>query len=100
MLSCPKRFSKPVSAAGVVGIQVRRTRLTRHWSRALLVGLLIGASLPGAHGAEPPQSAHALLQKLCDDFGGRLTGSKANEGAMDQLAAQLRALGLEPEKVT
>jgi Iap family predicted aminopeptidase len=40
-----------------------------------------------------------MLTRLCDDFGGRLTGSAANYGAMDQLAGELRALGLQPEKV-
>jgi Iap family predicted aminopeptidase len=68
--------------------------------QALLAGLLLGLSLHSANAAESPMTPHALLQKMCDDFGGRLTGSKANEGAMDQLAAQLRALGLEPQKVT
>ena len=40
-----------------------------------------------------------MLTRLCDDFGGRLTGSAADRGAMEQLAAELRALGLEPELV-
>jgi Iap family predicted aminopeptidase len=43
------------------------------------------------------RAAHAMLTRLCDDFGGRLTGSAANEGALQQLAAELRALGLKPE---
>ena len=37
-----------------------------------------------------------MLTRLCDDFGGRLTGSLANRGAMDQLAAELRGLGYQP----
>jgi len=45
------------------------------------------------------KSAHAMLTRLCDDFGGRLTGSAANRGALDRLAAELRALGLQPEIV-
>lgn len=43
------------------------------------------------------KAAQAMLTRLCDDFGGRLTGSAANRGALDQLAAELRALGLQPE---
>jgi Iap family predicted aminopeptidase len=43
--------------------------------------------------------AHARLGRLCDDFGGRLTGSAANRGALEQLAADLRGLGLQPEFV-
>jgi Iap family predicted aminopeptidase len=38
-----------------------------------------------------------MLTRLCDDFGGRLTGSAANEGALQQLATELRRLGLKPE---
>ncbi|HVU35626.1 MAG TPA: M28 family peptidase [Opitutaceae bacterium] len=41
-------------------------------------------------------SAYELLGRLCDDWGGRLTGSAANNGAMAQLAAALRELGLDP----
>ncbi|MBI5772057.1 MAG: M28 family peptidase [Verrucomicrobia bacterium] len=48
--------------------------------------------------AEPP-TPHAFLEKLCDDFGPRLTGSAANAAAMDRLASELRALGLTPEKI-
>ena len=55
-----------------------------------------------ARASEPvaePSSSHAFLEKLCDDFGGRLTGSVANAGAMDRLAGELRALGYAPERV-
>lgn len=45
------------------------------------------------------RAAHAMLTRLCDDFGGRLTGGAANRGALDQLAGELRALGLQPEIV-
>jgi hypothetical protein len=48
--------------------------------------------------AEPP-TPHAFLEKLCDDFGPRLTGSPANAAAMGRLASELRALGLAPEKI-
>ncbi|HUR57648.1 MAG TPA: M28 family peptidase [Opitutaceae bacterium] len=50
------------------------------------------------HAAEPP-TPHAFLSRLCDDFGGRLTGTAANDAALDHLAAELRALGLQPEKI-
>jgi Iap family predicted aminopeptidase len=67
----------------------------------LLAALLAGVS--GLHAATPfddsSRAAHAMLTRLCDDFGGRLTGSAANRGAMEQLAAELRALGLQPEIV-
>lgn len=48
---------------------------------------------------ESSRAAHAMLTRLCDDFGGRLTGSPENRGALEQLAAELRALGLQPEIV-
>lgn len=44
-------------------------------------------------------AAHAMLTRLCDDFGGRLTGTPANRGALVRLADELRALGLQPEVV-
>src|SRR3954468_25077761 len=43
------------------------------------------------------RAAHAMLTRLCDDFGGRLTGSSANRDAMKQLEAELRAVGLNAE---
>jgi Iap family predicted aminopeptidase len=43
-------------------------------------------------------SAHAFLVQLCDEFGGRLTGSSANAAAMDRLEEELLALGLKPER--
>ncbi|MDI1248567.1 MAG: M28 family peptidase [Lacunisphaera sp.] len=49
--------------------------------------------------ADSGREAHAMLTRLCDDFGGRLTGSPDNRAALDQLAAELRALGLQPEIV-
>jgi Iap family predicted aminopeptidase len=42
---------------------------------------------------------HDFLVKLCDDFGGRLTGSAANAAALDRLADELRQLGLQPIRV-
>ncbi len=70
-------------------------RLARVGVTALL-GVL-GAA-PG-RAAEPP-TPHAFLERLCDDFGGRMTGTTANAAAMERLAAELRALGLKPEKVS
>jgi Iap family predicted aminopeptidase len=52
------------------------------------------ATAGGAESLTP----HAFLQQLCDDHGGRLTGSVGNVGAMERLAAELRALGLAPER--
>ena len=49
--------------------------------------------------AAEPATPHAFLEKLCDDFGGRLTGSAANAGAMDRLARELSGLGYAPEKI-
>lgn len=47
--------------------------------------------------AESAHVAHGMLTRLCDDFGGRLTGSVNDRGAMHRLAEELRALGLQPE---
>jgi Iap family predicted aminopeptidase len=47
---------------------------------------------------ESAKAAHGMLTRLCDDFGGRLTGSAANRGALDRLAEELRGLGLQPEE--
>ena len=44
------------------------------------------------------RSGYELLGRLCDDFGGRLTGSPASHAAMDALVNELRALGLKPER--
>ena len=46
---------------------------------------------------EAGRNAHGMLTRLCDDFGGRVTGSAANNGALERLADELRALGLKPE---
>jgi Iap family predicted aminopeptidase len=42
------------------------------------------------------KEAHAFLTRLCDDFGGRLTGTSQNRAALEALAAELRALGYAP----
>jgi Iap family predicted aminopeptidase len=46
---------------------------------------------------EPAKTAYAVLTRLCDDFGGRLTGTAQNRAAMEALAAELRALGYAPQ---
>ena len=53
---------------------------------------------PVASAAESASRAHAMLTRLCDDAGGRLTGSPADRRAIELLMAELRALGLEPER--
>lgn len=40
-----------------------------------------------------------MLTRLCDDFGGRMTGSTANQNAMNELRSQLEKLGLSPAVV-
>lgn len=68
------------AAAGLVAIGSARTALA-------------------ASPAVPSPTPHAFLQQLCDDFGGRLTGSPNNSAALDRLAEELRTLGLKPEKI-
>lgn len=72
-------------------------------ARILMVLLGLGAAALGS-AAEVPfgpsaRAAHAMLTRLCDDHGGRLTGSAANERALEQLANELRALGLAPARM-
>jgi len=49
------------------------------------------------------KAGHEFLTRLCDDFGGRLTGSANNRGALERTLAELKALGvavrLEPFKM-
>ncbi len=66
-------------------------------ARLSLRCVIVLACVPWAAAAEP-LSPHALLARLCDDYGGRLTGSAANAGAMERLAVELRTLGYAPEK--
>ena len=64
----------------------------------LLAGILVSGNVSAAESFDDSaKAAHAMLTELCDDFGGRLTGSPANRGAMEQLATKLSALGLKPE---
>lgn len=39
-------------------------------------------------------AGHEFLTRLCDDFGGRLTGSPANNAALERTVAELKALGV------
>jgi Iap family predicted aminopeptidase len=78
-----------------------RQRLGGKALHLVLAALLAGAgSLQASDSFEDSgKAAHAMLTRLCDDFGGRMTGTAANRAALDQLAAELRALGLKPEIV-
>ncbi|ATC64614.1 hypothetical protein CMV30_11965 [Nibricoccus aquaticus] len=49
---------------------------------------------------EGGKAAHVMLTHLCDDFGGRLTGSKTNQGALERLVGELKKLGLNPQTTT
>jgi Iap family predicted aminopeptidase len=57
------------------------------------------AAMAGGSLDDGSKAAHAMLTRLCDDFGGRLTGTPANQRALVRLAEELRALGLQPEVV-
>ena len=46
---------------------------------------------------ESSHAGYAVLERLCDDFGGRMTGSPQNRGALQRLAEELEKLGLKPE---
>ncbi|MEY3773651.1 MAG: hypothetical protein RLZZ129_431 [Verrucomicrobiota bacterium] len=89
-------------------LQVSATLVRRAQSNLLgyfAAGLLLVAPL----GARPDQavqdaimadaladsSAHDFLTRLCDDFGGRLTGAPGNEGALHRTIEELKALGVE-----
>ena len=60
--------------------------------------LTLGLAGVSALAQPTPPTPHGFLQQLCDDFGGRLTGSAANTRAMERLATELRGLGYSPEK--
>src|SRR6185312_15722818 len=78
--------------------------ILRNFVRA--AACLVGSSLAAT--AEPAsidslregaKAAHVMLTHLCDDFGGRLTGSRANDHAIDRLASELKKLGLDPQVI-
>lgn len=76
----------------------RRAARWRAAGWALLMGAASASAAPAAP-ARPaePLAPHALLTQLCDDFGGRLTGTAANAAAMQRLAQALGDLGYVPD---
>ncbi|HTO04176.1 MAG TPA: M28 family peptidase [Opitutus sp.] len=80
-----------------------QTSIRFRWLRRLGAPVVLALMFVSTNAAatesfdDSAREAHAMLTQLCDDFGGRLTGGVANEGALNQLAAKLRSLGLEPE---
>src|SRR5688572_299748 len=50
--------------------------------------------------ATEPPTPHQFLQRLCDDFGGRMTGTAANLAGLARLETELRTLGYSPERQT
>lgn len=65
----------------------------------LLSFLFVAGALATPKFDESARVGHAMLARLCDDFGGRLTGSANNRGALEQLANELEKIGLDPEFV-
>lgn len=61
---------------------------------SLFIAAVAASSLRAAESPTP----HAFLQELCDDFGGRLTGSRGNVGAMERLEGALRTLGVATQR--
>ncbi len=80
-------------------------------SRPGLLGCLIAMALlaPARLSAQPDQAVqdaiyaeaktdpagHEFLRDLCDDFGGRLTGSPNNRAALERTVERLKALGVD-----
>ncbi len=91
----PWRLESVAARASVSPGREMRPRFARRKWVQLAAIFALAVNLRAAE----PLTPHALLERLCDDFGGRLTGSAANMAAMDRLAAELRALGLAPEKM-
>ncbi len=86
----------------------------RGWTAVGVVAMLVGGLPLRAQPVQAVQDAivaeaqadtagHEFLTRLCDDFGGRLTGSPGNRGALERTLAELKALGvdarLEPFKM-
>jgi hypothetical protein len=84
----------------LTGVAKGRLRATAPTGLVLAVLLCVTSAFAASPFDDSSRAAHAMLTRLCDDFGGRLTGSPANRGAMEQLATELRALGLQPEIVS
>ena len=65
---------------------------------AVVMSLAAGLNLPASVDfEESARAAHAMLMRLCDAHGGRLTGTPQSTAALEQLKTELRGLGLEPE---
>ena len=60
---------------------------------AATVTLGWGQPAPADAAASAPR---AFLDRLCDDFGGRMTGTPGNVAALDRLAEELRTMGYNP----
>lgn len=76
----------------------------RHPLIFFLAALVAAASAQGAQASAgssewdaSARAGYAFLERLCDDFGGRLVGSRQNRRALERLAQELSALGLKPE---
>ena len=90
---------------GIASFNALGTTRSTFRCTAWATGLLLAGTLH----AQPVQAtqdamvADALADKagteflthLCDDFGGRLTGSVNNRGALDRTVAELKALGVD-----
>jgi Iap family predicted aminopeptidase len=66
-------------------------------ARILTLFLLVGCCAIAGEFDESSRAAHAMLVRMCDDFGGRFAGTPGSRGARMRLASELRALGLKPE---
>ena len=68
----------PASALSHVGSRTARGRLALG---VALAGIIVSGNVSAAESFDDSaRAAHAMLTELCDDFGGRLTGSPANRG--------------------
>ncbi|MDB6167259.1 MAG: hypothetical protein JWM88_123 [Verrucomicrobia bacterium] len=77
-------------------------RFPKHWLLCACLFVVPGARAQVSAvqeaifaGAKADKSAHEFLTRLCDDFGGRLTGSPGNRAALDRTLAELKAMGVD-----
>ena len=83
----------PGGLAAFRGKPARRSVSTKGLAAALALALTPALSAATAETFQDAgREAHGMLTRLCDDFGGRVTGSAANNGAIERLAEELRAL--------
>jgi len=79
-------------------------KMTKYWGWLAAVLLLSGLTAQALTPAEAEarvredKATVRFLEYLCDDHGGRLTGSPANEAAMVDLERALRQLGYTPTR--